>query len=200
MYHTDFVPGGPAVPVSGGFSNARVNGASPLQLADAYDLNTAYAKGYTGQGINLGIIGTGPISSADVPNFRTLYNVKGSGTVVPVYTTIDGDTTPPAVTGPCATVGATQTQGTSTAPQPGCNPEDEEAQLDTEQAAALAPDATVQFYLAYNAANDTQGIGSPDDEVDQAIANDTADILSLSYGGRAKRSKAARSSASLRRV
>ena len=175
-YHLDFVPGGPAVPVSGGFSNARVNGASPQQLADAYDLNTAYAKGYTGKGINLGIVGTGPISSADVPNFRTLYNVQGSGTVVPVYTTIDGDTTPPPVTGPC-------TAGTSTAPVAGCNPEDEEAQLDTEQASSLAPDATVQFYLAYNAANDTQGIGSPDDEVDQAIANDTADILSLSYGG-----------------
>jgi subtilase family serine protease len=175
LYHTDFVPGGPAVPVSGGFSNSRVDGMSPVQLADAYDLNTAYAKGYTGAGINLGIVGTGPISAADVPNFKKLYNVQGSSTVVPVYSTIDGDTTPPAVTGPC-------TSASSTAPSATCNPEDEEAQLDTEQAATLAPDATVQFYLGYNATNDTQGIGSPDDEVDQAIANNTADVLSLSYG------------------
>jgi kumamolisin len=174
--NTTFIPGGPAVPISGGFSNARTNGANPQQLQTAYDLNTAYAKGYSGKGINLGIIGTGPISSADVPNFKTLYNVAGSSTVVPVYATVNGDTTPPAVTGPCSS-------GSSTAPVAGCNPEDEEAQLDTEQTATMAPDATVQFYLAYNASADEQGLGDVDDEVDTAIMNNTADILSLSYAG-----------------
>jgi subtilase family serine protease len=75
-----------------------------------------------------------------------------------------------------------------------CNPEDGEAQLDTESVAGLAPDATVRFYLGYNPAfcstpgncpaNSTglQGLGDPDDEIQQAIADDSADVLSLSYG------------------
>lgn len=175
LMHTDLVPGGPSLPISGGFSNARVNGASPQMLAGAYELNTAYAKGYTGKGINLGIVGTGPIAAADVPAYKALFGLKGSSTVTQVTVSIDGDTPPPPTTGPCS-------GGTSTAPSATCNPEDIEAQLDTEQAAGLAPDANVLFYLGYNAANDTQGIGSPDDEVDQAIMDNRVDILSLSYG------------------
>jgi hypothetical protein len=40
-------------------------------------------------------------------------------------------------------------------PLPGCNPEDGEAQLDTQQASTLAPYSSVLFYLAYNAADCT---------------------------------------------
>ncbi len=168
--------GAPPITLPGGFANARVNGATPQMLASVYDLDEAYAKGYTGKGINLGIIGTGPIASADFPNFRKLFSIPGTSTVTQDVVSINGDTAPPATTGPC-------TGGTSEAPTATCNPEDEEAQLDTEQTAGLARDANVVFYLAYNAPNDEQGLGDADDELQQAVDDNKVDILSLSYGG-----------------
>ena len=176
--HTHSMVGGPPEPISGGFANARVNGVTPGQLAEAYDLNNAYAKGYTGKGINLGVIGTGPISASDVPNYKTIFNITGASSITLVPTTIasTGDSTPPPVTAPC-------TAGSSTAPVAGCNPEDIEAQLDTEQVASLAKDSNILFYLAYNAANDEQGLALGDDEFNQAIADNKADVLSYSVGG-----------------
>ncbi len=98
--------------------------------------------------------------------------------------------TPPPVTSPSCS-------GTL----PACNPEDGEAQLDVQQASTLAPGATVDFYLAYNAAdcftyfptpcatsgsNAGQpliGLSEADPEIQQVIADDTADVISMSYGG-----------------
>ena len=176
LKHTHSLPGGPPEPISGGFANARINGVTPGQLAEAYNLNTAYAKGYTGQGINLGIIGTGPISLSDGVNYKTLFQIGGSSAISIVPATINGDTAPPPVTAPC-------TAGTSTAPVAGCNPEDIEAQLDTEQTVSLAKDSKILFYLAYNAAADEQGLDESDDEFNTAIDANTADILSYSVGG-----------------
>ena len=98
--------------------------------------------------------------------------------------------TPPPVTPPCG------------GSLPGCNPEDGEAQLDTQQAATLAPSANVLFYLAYNAndctvsrsrararppattrAHRAIGIVEADPEIMQAINDNMADVLSISYGG-----------------
>jgi subtilase family serine protease len=190
----DFMITSPAQPINSGFSNARVNGASPTQLAGAFDYTGAYEAGFTGAGINLGIIGTGPISLLDVPNFRAIYNVPGSSTVTIVPASVNGDQTPPPVTGPCPS----SNSGSSTAPDAGCDPEDVEAQLDTEQAAGLGIDANVLFYLAYNGTScevigvagtcvggtgSGQGLDLSDDEIEQAATDDRADILSLSYGG-----------------
>lgn len=195
---TNAMIGAPPQPVNGGFSTARINGLSPKQLARAYDLTGAYEAGFSGKGINLGIIGTGPISLEDVPNYKKLFNVGGTSgavTIVPTLPTTSsstsGDSTPPPVTGPCM-------GGTSTVPTPTCNPEDEEAQLDTEQTAGLAPDASILFYLAYNGSvcngatvggmcvggtSANQGLFLADDELMQAVSDNRADILSLSYGG-----------------
>ncbi len=101
------------------------------------------------------------------------------------------------------------TSGNCTGSLPACNPEDGEAQLDVQQVATLAPGATVNFYLAYNA-NDCYvffpntctpapaatstpassnygypqiGIVEADPEIEQAIANNAADVISISYGG-----------------
>ena len=177
--HVHFMIGGPPEPINGGFANARINGVTPGQLAEAYDLNNAYAAGYTGKGINLGVIGTGPISLSDVPNYKTYFGVAGSSTVTIVPTSpnvVSGDSTPPPVTAPC-------TSGSSTAPATNCNPEDLEAQLDTEQTSTLARDANILFYLAYNKSSDAQGLDLADDEFDQAIADNKSDVLSYSAGG-----------------
>ncbi len=176
LKHTHSLPGGPPEAISGGFANARINGVTPNQLAEAYNLNEAYTKGYTGQGINLGIIGTGPISLADGANYKTLFQIGGSSTISIVPGNQTGDSTPPPVTAPC-------TAGSSTAPVAGCNPEDIEAQLDTEQTVSLAKDSNILFYLAYNASADSQGLAESDDEFNTAIDANTADILSYSVGG-----------------
>lgn len=196
-------------------------GYSPQQVQGAFDYAGAYAAGYTGSGVTVGIIGTGPISAADVPAYGKLFKAQ----VAPV-TQVDatdsaeaaglaqagiptpnpnpssapqapyaygdfGLASPPPVTAPCTPAAASEF------PTASCNPEDGEAQLDTEQIASLAPGSSVLFYLAFNprdCANNAcsgivpnaigaQGLAIADDEIAQAIADDKADVLSLSYGG-----------------
>jgi subtilase family serine protease len=193
------------VPVSTGASISA--GYSPQQIRNVFDYTSAYNAGFNGSGITIGIIGTGPISAADVPAYGTMFstsvatvsqvNVTDQGVATAGITTPPdtGFQTPPPVTAPC------------TEPLPACNPEDLEAQVDTEAAASLAPGSNVQFYLGYSPAYciDSKGnytpapcvttgptpttpyplIGLPlaDDEIQEAIALNQADVLSLSYGG-----------------
>jgi len=188
-------------------------GYAPQQIARAFDYDGAYAAGYTGAGITVGIIGTGGIQTTgggrvgDADAYKALYHIGGASTVSivaatpsdPVVNSASGFAPPPPVTGPCATSGAPGLPP-SESPTATCNPEDGESQLDTEQAASLARDSAVQFFLAYNP-NDacpTEKIGSPcpagtgyplqglaesDEELQTAIDNDSADVLSLSFGG-----------------
>jgi kumamolisin len=206
-------------------SNFFNAGYAPQQIASAFDYAGAYAAGYTGKGINIGIIGTGPITDGDprfpctnatgcgdVADYKNVYGVGGSGTVTQVFSTdanlppnIDpsneesskGLASPPPVTSPniAACSGVNPAAGEYPTDYTQCNPEDGEAQLDTEQAATLAYDANVLFYIAYNPNECAQATCAPgsgsgalgillsDDEIQQAIADDTADILSMSFGG-----------------
>jgi kumamolisin len=184
--------------------NGNYFGMSVPQLRRAFDFTGASSKGFTGTGITVGIIGTGPISSADVPLLAKLDNVPAppainvvaalpqpastlnNNTGTGTYDDTTGLATPPPVTAPCDQLGTSIVSAN-------CNPEDGEAQLDTEQLALLAPGATVNFYLAYNT-NDCAAVGAPsgclgveglfvsDDEIQQAIADNAVDALSLSYG------------------
>ncbi len=206
-------------------AGAFVQGYSPQQIANAFDYTGAYGAGYKGAGINIGIIGTGPITdgdtrigTGDVADFKKFYGLGGAGTVAQIYDTRNvspgtgkagtsystGLATPPAVTSPvsagCVRQGYTPTNPGSAAnirDFTSCNPEDLEAQLDTEQAAALAPDANVLFYIAYNPTEcfgtcGASGSASPspqiglslsDDEIQQAISDNRSDIISMSFGG-----------------
>ena len=170
-------------------------GIPPQQLAAAFDYTGAYQAGFTGTGINIGIIGTGPIDQKDYntmksalalgwndaggafhPTTNTITQINAQGSA-----NVNGGAlaTPPPVTGPCS------------GSLPACNPEDGEAQIDTQQTASLAPTASVLFYLAYvphetfGTSHDfgpREGISEVNDEVQQAINDNLADILSLSYG------------------
>ena len=187
------------VTVNQSASNSTSFGYSPQQIAAAFDYNGAYAAGYTGAGITAGVIGTGGFDSGDVPAYKSTFGIGGSGTVTLVSATDAnapgnsalGFASPPPVTGPCF-------GGSSVSPTPTCNPEDYETQLDTEQISTLAPDANLHYYLAYNP-NDAcgvigatcpagagiplQGLGEIDAELETAIAENQADVLSLSFGG-----------------
>ena len=172
-------------------------GFAAQQIADAFDYSGAYRAGFTGTGINIGVIATGPMDPADYAAYKNVFNsgwTDGTGAVHATTNTIQQvnvgtnaanqvggspTATPPPVTAPC---------GTSL---PACNPEDGEAQIDTQQTASLAPTAQVLFYLAYvpdEFAGTQQdfgpqiGISEVNDEVQQAIDDNTADVISISYG------------------
>jgi subtilase family serine protease len=166
------------------------SGLAPEQLAAAFDYNGAYAAGYTGAGIKLGIIGTGPIDAADLAYYKKIYHLTGTSTVTQVNVTNAGAAgssysgpTPPFQSPPPTTDKCTVP---STGPSSACNPEDGEAQLDEQQAAGLARDASVLFYLAYTPDDGTGtsqiGIAEEQYEVQQAINDDEADVISLSLG------------------
>ncbi len=189
-------------------SNGQVLGMSPQQLRRAFDFTGAANAGFNGAGINVGVIATGPIWKGDAPFIGSLYKTSvATVTVVPVVAhtpspqnnqtgtaPFDGDpaglATPPAVTAPDSSC----VPGYVTAK---CNVEDGEAQLDTEQIAELAPGSSVLAYLGYNKADcglqnnpygcpsgglGVLGIFLTDDEIQQAIADNNADAISISFG------------------
>jgi kumamolisin len=194
-------------------SHGNGTGYAPQQIAAAFDFTGAYAAGYTGSGITIGIIGTGPIQTStggkigDADAYKELYHVTGASTVNivattgsdPVVNANSGFASPPPVTAYCTT-SSNPNYPASESPSANCNPEDGEAQLDTEQAASLARDSTVEFYLAYNpndgcpgvgigspcpvgAGNAYQGLAESDEELQTIIDHNTADVVSGSFGG-----------------
>ena len=194
-------------------------GYPPQMIASGFDYAGAYKSGFNGTGISLGINGTGPISAADVPGYGKLWNA-------PVANVVQVNASPqPASTANGGTgTGAVDPYPAGLAPVPPatapcslppfptppnynkCNPEDFEAQLDTEQVASLAPGATELFYVAYNplicvtkygqiVQNNKNGtcpkgsfhypligIQLSDDSLQQAIADNKSDTQSLSWG------------------
>ena len=202
-------------------SNGLFYGYSPQQVATGFDYSGAFANGVNGSGINVGIIGTGPILDAagkddDTTGYGTFWKaamapVQQVNAVPQPASSPNGQTgtgavdsnpaglaTAPPVTLPC---NQTQIPNYNT-----CNPEDGEAQLDTESVASLAPGATTLFYMAYNPGeclNGTtgaldapvngacptgdvvyplEGIALADDSIQQAIADNKADAVSMSFG------------------
>ncbi len=200
-------------------SRGNTIGYSPQMIANGFDYSGAYSLGYNGSGIDIGIIGTGPIDTAangDVAFYSKLFkapvatvtvaqvraqaasaqnNNTGTGAYDP---NPGGLASPPPVTDTCNLPPFPTPPDYNT-----CNPEDGEAQLDTEQQAGLAPGANVLFYFAFNPAicvntstgNETAppcttgevtypliGIQIADDEIQQAIADNKVDAVSLSYG------------------
>jgi subtilase family serine protease len=197
-------------------------GYSPSTVRAAFDYQGAYNSGYNGTGINVGIIGTGPIDNTcttgkgdcDLNAYLTQTGTTQAAPVTevevspsPIATALAksgcGGTTYPNCTFPYSS--AFQTPPPVTAPcsgsLPTCNPEDGEAQLDTQQTSTLAPSSNILFYLAYNASDcnvnfpgtcSTSGsnAGAPeigiveaDPEIMQAINDNVADVISISYGG-----------------
>jgi len=194
--------------------NGQFRGYSPQQEQRAFDFAGPIGAGVNGGGVNVAIVGTGPIAPADATALSSLFNVTlapiaqvnvtdsgvSAGLVLnspsplpsPVgYPFSSGFQTPPPVTAPC--------MGTL----PTCNPEDIEAQLDTQTTSSMAPGASILFYLAYNPNDCFLPVGAPpqfntpcpagmgipgegiqltDPETQQIIADDQADIVSMSFG------------------
>jgi subtilase family serine protease len=199
-------------------------GYSPSVVRAGFDFSGAYSKGYNGAGITIGIIGTGPIDTGgtsgdvDLDALAAATNTTGNVAHVterPVTASdvaaglaVSGIPTAAPTGSPQPANGFPYSGDFQTPPPvtqqcdgnlPACNPEDGEAQLDTQQTATLAPGANVYFYLGYNASDCSTvlfpnscapGTGEPfigidegDAEIQQAIAENVADVISISYGG-----------------
>lgn len=191
-------------------------GYVPQQMQRAFDFTGAASAGYDGSGINIAIVGTGPISSADVPALAAETGLTKVGSLTQVDVTDQGVTSGLGLNSPSPSPLPSGTtwwlsSGFQPAPPvtapcfgslPACNPEDYEAQLDTETITTMVPGANTLFYLAYNP-NDcyyatgvsqgntpcaagqgqpAEGIALADAEIQQIIADDKADVVSLSYG------------------
>ncbi len=202
---------------SGGPTNNSLSfGYTPQQVAEAFDFTGAYAAGFTGKNINVGIIGTGPIMQQDFAQYKATYGWNGGATLAQMNVTPQAaanswnsgflsfggsPTAPPPPVTPYCTAHDNPNLNASESPTATCNPEDIEAQIDSEQA-SLARDANILFYLAYVPAEcydpsgagcakdpstgygySAQGLAEADDEIQQAIADNKVDVLSLSYGG-----------------
>lgn len=219
-------------------NTANFFGYSPQQLATGFDYSGAWGAGYSGFGVNVGIIGTGPIlnSAGSADDLLALAHYWNAAVTIPTQiaaspqpaSTANGGTgtgacinencpdfnptnlsTPPPVTNPNCTWN-TSNAGYTLYNFQACNPEDGEAQLDSQTIGTMAPGANLYFYLAFNSneyciinssglpdpnfpvgptcpsgetAVQAEGILIADDEIQQAIADNKADSLSLSYGG-----------------
>jgi kumamolisin len=180
-------------------ANGQVSGYSPQQIQLAFDYAGAYNVNDIGTGITIGIIGTGPVSvessgrTGDLDAMRAIYHAQGTNaiTLMPVTGNVLKNgvifSAPPPVTKPC-NQSSNPNLPPSQSPTSSCNPEDGEAQADTEQTALLAPAAAIDYYLAYTSDDQSphhytaQGIPVAEAELQQAINDDLVDVLTISFG------------------
>jgi subtilase family serine protease len=135
---------------------------APADLATIYDLNPAFAAGYTGQGQTIAVLeDTDLYDTTDWGTFRSVLGLSG-------YTSGSLNTIQPA-----------PPSGPSNCTDPGATPDDIEATLDAEWASAAAPNAAIDVA----ACQDTQttfGVLI----AEQNLINGSAppQIVSVSYG------------------
>jgi subtilase family serine protease len=121
-------------------------GYTVQQQAQLYGFDTAWAKGDTGVGQTIGVYELGQYSPGDLSQYFTCYGLSPSVTNV----SVDG--------------GA------------GGGGFSEEATLDTEEAGALAPGATIEVYTGPN------NNAGPTDVYQQMADDNTATIITTSWG------------------
>jgi len=131
-------------------NNAPFYALAPEDFATQYDLGPVYTAGTDGAGETIGIIGATNVNLALVNAYRELFNLPGDNTQIVVDGEDPGDGLAPNV----------------------------EALLDIELSGAVAPNATVNFYVAG---------GQPFQNnlalaALRAVEDDQASVLSLSYG------------------
>ncbi|HUA18058.1 MAG TPA: S53 family peptidase [Bryobacteraceae bacterium] len=134
----------------------------PADLATIYDLNPAFAAGYTGQGQTIALLEDSNLyDTADWEIFRKTFGLSS-------YTS-----------GSLTTVNPAPSHGSSNCSDPGATGDDVEATLDAEWASAAAPNAAIQMATC---ANTTTTPGFLIAALNTINAGHPPEILSLSYG------------------
>jgi subtilase family serine protease len=137
----------------------------PADLAKIYDLNAAFAAGYTGQGQTIAVLEDSDLYNAtDWDTFRSEFGLTRytAGTFATIHPA------PPSGGSNCSDPGPDQVYG-----------DDSEATLDAEWASAAAPNATIEVVACADTAS-TFGVTI----AAQNIINSSAppQIVSISYG------------------
>jgi subtilase family serine protease len=131
-------------------NNAPFYALAPEDFATQYDLAPVYAAGTDGSGQTIGIIGTTNLNLTIVDAYRQLFNLSGDNTQVIMDGEDPGDGLAPNI----------------------------EALLDVELSGAIAPNATVNFYVAGGQPfQDSLALAAM-----RAVEDDQASVISLSYG------------------
>ncbi len=130
--------------------SSQGNFLSPADFATIYDLNQAYNAGINGSGEAIAIVARTDIMLSDVQSFRSGFGLPPNN---PVFI--------------------------HNGPDPGINSDDEqESDLDTEWAGAVAPSATIDLVIS-KSTNATDGILLSEEYI---INHQVAPIASASYG------------------
>ncbi|HVA51997.1 MAG TPA: protease pro-enzyme activation domain-containing protein [Acidimicrobiales bacterium] len=135
---------------STGTTPNSVGGYTVQQQAQLYGLGGAWAAGHTGVGQTIAVYELANFDAGDVSTFFSCYGLSTTMT----QTNVDGGPTP--------------ADNSSNAP--------DEATLDVEQTAALAPGATLEIYQG------TQNANGPTDIYSRIASDNTASIVTTSWG------------------
>jgi hypothetical protein len=135
---------------SSGTTPNTVGGYTVQQQAALYGLNTAWAAGDTGVGQTIGVYELSSFDTSDVGTYLSCYALDPTMTTV----NVDGGPTTSDNTGDAG----------------------DEATLDVEEAAALAPGATIDIYQG------TQSGSGPTDIYTEIADQDSATIITTSWG------------------
>lgn len=132
-------------------NNAPFYAFGPEDFATQYDVTPVYASGLNGTGQTIGVIETANINLALLASYRKLFNLPGDHTQIIVDGEDPGDPVAPNI----------------------------EGYLDAEVSGAVAPGATVNFYIAGgDPFEDTMELAAL-----RAVEDNQASVLSMSYGG-----------------
>jgi subtilase family serine protease len=140
----------PAAGSSTGTTPNSVGGYTVQQQAALYGFSGAWSAGDTGVGQTIGVYELATYDASDVQTFFSCYGLAPSVTAV----NVDG--------------GPTNSDNADNAP--------DEATLDVEETAALAPGATIEVYQG------TNNSSGPTDTYTEMASNDTATIITTSWG------------------
>ncbi|MGB7102975.1 MAG: S53 family peptidase [Acidimicrobiales bacterium] len=138
-----------AGPSSGTQPNS-VGGYTLQQQAELYGLNTEWSTGNTGVGQTIGVYELATYNASDVATYTSCYSLSPSITSI----NVDG--------------GPTSTDNADNAP--------DEATLDVEETAGLAPGADIEVYQG------TQNGSGPTDIYSEIASQDSATIITTSWG------------------
>ncbi len=140
----------PSAGSSTGTTPNSVGGYTVQQQAALYGLNAEWAAGDTGVGQTIGVYELATYNSSDLATYDSCYGLS------PTITSIDVDG------------GPTNSDNADNAP--------DEATLDVEETAALAPGANIEVYQG------TQNGAGPTDIYSEIASQDTATIVTTSWG------------------
>ena len=134
----------------------------PADLATIYDLNAAFAAGYTGHGQTIAVLEDSDLyNTEDWDTFRKVLGLSS-------YTA-----------GSLRTINPPPPKGRSNCSDPGANEADVEAALDAEWASAAAPDASIEVV---SCADTTTTLGVLIAEQNLINSSAPPPIVSISYG------------------